>query len=289
MFHHQYSQWNVPLACRKSSHGDAEDRQAEPDGEPVGHAEDACIAVGRQQLRVDDPREREHERDLHVEPDEELVRGRPGGGPERRAVGDLEDQRVDDLVEPVREPHREAGGDDVQPAALDLVGVGVDDERQERDGVPLELRRIADEALGRARGVGVRGEDEHGRVTLTAVPAMVAAMTARTLRIALLAVALALLGVAAAPAQAVTETATSGAVTATFTLHQEGDQGRGAARRPATATCGSAVARAGVARLRQEGQPSPTAPSPTASRAATSSSSVQVDRPRRQRRARGGP
>ena len=50
---------------------------------------------------------------------------------------------------------------------------------------------------------------------------MVAAMTARTLRIALLAVALALLAVAAAPAQAVTETATSGAVTATFTYSKK--------------------------------------------------------------------
>ena len=46
---------------------------------------------------------------------------------------------------------------------------------------------------------------------------MVAAMTARTLRIGALPVALVLLAVGAAPAQAVTETATSGAVTATFT------------------------------------------------------------------------
>ena len=72
-------------------------------------------------------------------------------------MAEVEDERVDDLVEPVEEPERDAREDDVPAAPLDLDAVGIEDEREQRDRVPLELIGIAQEALGIPREIGNRG------------------------------------------------------------------------------------------------------------------------------------
>lgn len=49
------------------------------------------------------------------------------------AVGAVKYHSVDDLVDPVGQPHREAGGDDIPAAALHLVGVRIEDDGEQRD------------------------------------------------------------------------------------------------------------------------------------------------------------
>ena len=89
----------------------------------------------------------------------------------------LEHERVDDLVEPVGQPDGEAGGHDVEAPALDLVGVRVDHEREQRDGVPLELRRVAEV------GARLRGWRRCGRRSgISTAGTLVGALTARSSR-----------------------------------------------------------------------------------------------------------
>jgi hypothetical protein len=78
--------------------------------------------------------------------------------PQRRPVRGLQNERVDDLVEPVGPPHRDAGRDHIPAAAFDLVRVDVDHERQQRDRVPLEQVRVTDLPQGLQRGVCPRGQ-----------------------------------------------------------------------------------------------------------------------------------
>jgi hypothetical protein len=70
----------------------------------------------------------------------------------------VQDQRVGDLVDPVGEPQGEPGEDDVVAAALGLLRVDVEDERQQGDRVPLEGRGVAQQLLRLAGEVGDRGD-----------------------------------------------------------------------------------------------------------------------------------
>ena len=70
----------------------------------------------------------------------------------------LQDERVDDLVEPVGEPHRETGRDHIPAAALDLVRIDVDHQREQRDRVPLEQVRVTNLPQGLQREVRPRGQ-----------------------------------------------------------------------------------------------------------------------------------
>jgi hypothetical protein len=62
----------------------------------------------------------------------------------------VQHQRVCDLVDPVGQPEGDAGEDDVEAPALDLLRVNVENEREQRDRVPLERRGIAQDVLGGA-------------------------------------------------------------------------------------------------------------------------------------------
>ena len=143
---------------------DAHQREAEPHRDAIREAEHSDRSVSREEFGVDDAGEGEHEADLDVETDKELVGGRPGRRPQRRAVRGMQHHRVDDLVEPVGEPHGQSGRDDVEASALDLVGVGPQDEHEQSHRVPLELRRIAHESFGLQRRASVCGEKRHDHV-----------------------------------------------------------------------------------------------------------------------------
>ena len=81
--------------------------------------------VRRQQLDEHDPGDQEHERDLDVEADQDLEARVAGRRPDRGPVGEVQDQRVRDLVDPVHSPERQPGEHRAPVAALDLVGVDV--------------------------------------------------------------------------------------------------------------------------------------------------------------------
>jgi hypothetical protein len=70
----------------------------------------------------------------------------------------VENQRVRDLVHPVREPEREPGEDDVVAATLGLLRVDVENEGEQRGRVPLEGRRVPKELLRLTGEIGDRGD-----------------------------------------------------------------------------------------------------------------------------------
>ena len=76
-------------------------------------------------------------------------------------MGEVEDQGVGDLVDPVRKPEGHTAST-MSSGALDLDRVDVDHERQQRDDVPLELVLVAQQVLSLHRAVGHRGHGSAG-------------------------------------------------------------------------------------------------------------------------------
>jgi hypothetical protein len=118
---------------------------------------DAQVAVGGQHLGEGDAGDREHRGDLDAQPDEDEVARVAGHRPDRGAIREVQDQRVDDLVEPVEAPQREPREHDVPAAPLDLDRVDVDHDGEDEDGRPGEPAGIAQLVERLAAEVGERG------------------------------------------------------------------------------------------------------------------------------------
>ncbi len=136
----------VAADIKQALHEDAEGRVGYGPEPLLGYAQDLLLRALGQGVVVDDAEEGEHEHDLDVPSHHGAERGIARGGPEGGALGKMHDPAVPGLVEEV---HAEDGGPGKNRIPvpglfrqLDLFDVDVKDDRQERDGVPLDQGEV---------------------------------------------------------------------------------------------------------------------------------------------------
>jgi hypothetical protein len=130
---------------------DRHEREHDRHRPALRQAEDPRRAIGRQQLREDDAVDREEQRDLDGEADQDHEARAARDRPQRGVAVEVQDERVDDLVGPVHQPERKAREHDAPVGFLDLDRVDVDGQRQQRDRRPVEQAGRTQQVLGFAR------------------------------------------------------------------------------------------------------------------------------------------
>ncbi len=95
---------------------------------------------------VDDAKEGEHKHDLDVPSHHGAERRIARGGPKGGALGEIHDPPVPGLVEEINAEDGDTGKNRIPVPGLfrqlDLFGVDVDNDRQDRDGVPLYRGKV---------------------------------------------------------------------------------------------------------------------------------------------------
>ena len=66
----------------------------------------------------------------------------------------MEENRIDDFVDPVSAPKGQASHNHIPVALLDFVGIDVEDDSQQGDNVPLELAAIPENRQGLLGKIG---------------------------------------------------------------------------------------------------------------------------------------
>jgi len=117
-------------------HGE-EGRVEDSEEQPVVDAENFRFGVWREQFRQGESGDGEHEAKFDADADEDKEGSAGGGGP-KGVAGEMLNQSVADFKEPVDHVKGQPGGDAFPVLLRDFVGVHIDHESEQGDGVPLE-------------------------------------------------------------------------------------------------------------------------------------------------------